>query len=858
MFPEYKANRPPPPPELIPQFDLCRQMVRAMGIAAVEAQGFEADDVIATLALRARKAGMEVTIVTSDKDMMVLVGDGVRMYDSMRENHYGPEEVEKKFGVPPEQMLDMLSLAGDTSDNIPGIPGVGPKTAAQLIQQHGDMESVLKAAPKMKGKRAKALVEHADNARLARKLIRLRDDVPFQENFDLLKPGPANRKALAELFGRLSFRKWLSDLQTLTTLYGETEDETDKAPFEPEPEPEPEPKPEGPDKSPLLTRPQPDAYKTVTKEAEFAALLKKLKQAGSFAVDLETTSIDAVRARVVGVALSTGAGRAWYVPVGHTTLEARGGQLSLDGVLKGLKPLLENPKVAKYAQNHKYEYVVLNRHGIELAGIGTDPMIASYLLDPSEMSHGLDALARRELNYQTVTYKEVCGTGKSAITFDQVDLTRATRYAAEDAEVTYLLAAGLNDRIHKQERLNRLMTEVEIPLARVLGVMELNGITLDVRDLASLSDELASRLSELEQEVGRMGGMDVNLNSPKQLQELLFKRLGLKPVKKTKSGYSTDAEVLEQLASEHPVAALIHEHRTLAKLRSTYVEALPRMVNPDTGRLHTSYNQAVAATGRLSSSDPNLQNIPVRTELGRRIRRAFIPAKGNLLVSADYSQIELRVLAHLSKDKKLTKAFKEDADIHAQTAAEVFSVNPDKVDREQRRVAKAVNFGVIYGQSAFGLAKQLRIPRHDAAKYIDRYFKHYAGVAGYMENLIKEAREKGFVTTVLGRRRPLPALSRGGHRERSAAERMARNTPIQGSAADIIKLAMLKCQDRLEQEFPESAMLLTVHDELVFEAPKKTAEKLARAMAEEMEKVYPLSVPLKVDWAMGTNWDEAH
>jgi DNA polymerase-1 len=484
-------------------------------------------------------------------------------------------------------------------------------------------------------------------------------------------------------------------------------------------------------------------------------------------------------------------------------------------------------------------------------------MIASYLLDPSHTSHGLDALARRELGYDMLTFKEVCGSGRSAVTFDQITVERATRYAAEDAEATYILGELLEEHVENQG-LGSLMTDVEIPLSRVLGIMELNGVAVDTTSLARLSDEMAAELASLQTQVTEIGGLEVNINSPKQLQVLLFEHLGLQPIRRTKTGYSTDAEVLYQLASLHPVAAVINDYRTISKLRSTYAEALPKLVNPETGRIHTSYNQAVAATGRLSSSDPNLQNIPIRTKLGKKIRRAFVAPEGKKLVSCDYSQIELRVLAHLSKDEKLTQAFRNGEDVHTRTACEVFGLEPGEVDQEERRVAKAVNFGVIYGQSAFGLAKQLRIPRREASQYIERYFERYQGVATFMDELIEGARASGRVSTILGRRRPLPGLARGKGRHRSAAERMARNTPIQGSAADLIKLAMLRCQHRLEQDFPSAKMVLSVHDELVFEVEADRAEDLGDAMAHEMEGVWPLDVPLVVDVGVGNDWEEAH
>ena len=543
------------------------------------------------------------------------------------------------------------------------------------------------------------------------------------------------------------------------------------------------------------------------------------------------------------------------MPVAHRGL-GLDPQLDRDEVLARLRPVLEGETPRLLMQNHKYEYAIFQRHGVSLRGVGCDPMIASYLIDASASGHGLDALALRELNHRMIPFKEVCGTGKSARGFDEVEIPVATRYAAEDAEATFLLAELLEPRLDTDD-LRRLMWEVEVPLARVLALMELTGIELDVPRLERLSEQMNGRLVELERDVEELGGLAVNINSPKQLQHLLFDHLGLKPIRKTKTGFSTDAEVLEQLADLHPVAARIHEYRQIQKLKGTYVDALPRLADAN-GRIHTSYNQAVAATGRLSSSDPNLQNIPIRSELGREIRRAFVASAGCVLVAADYSQIELRVLAHLSGDRALLTSFARDEDIHSRTAAEVFGVFPETVDREQRRVAKAVNFGVVYGQSAFGLARQLKISRGVAQTYIDTYFARYEGVARYMVEVIEEAGRKGYVTTVLGRRRPLPDLNSRNQNFRGGAERMARNTPIQGSAADIIKLAMLRCQARLERDFPDVHMLLTVHDELVFEAPAAQADALAKAMTTEMEQAWPLDVPLKVDVGMGADWVEAH
>ncbi|MFH2008386.1 MAG: DNA polymerase I [bacterium] len=863
IYPEYKANRPPAPEDLVPQFELCRRVTEAFSIPALEKARVEADDIIATLARWGEREGFAVTIVSSDKDLMQLVGPRVLLLDSMKDKVFDTAAVTEKFGVGPGQLRDLLALTGDSSDNVPGVAGIGPKSAAALLIEHGDLEGVLAAAPGIKGKRGKTLVEQAELARLSARLVTLDEDVELGVTLDDLARRPLDLVPIQELFEELDFHRMLDTVRAYVDKKGgvggvggvsgvggaggavastaASAAATASASTAPV--------------AVSVSGLDVTRYETIDTLDRLDSVLALAASRGAFAIDLETTSLSTFEAEIVGVALCWGPGEAGYVPVAHRGL-GLDPQLGRDMVLERLRPLLEAESPRLYMQNHKYEYAIFLRHGITLRGVGCDPMIASYLLDPSESGHGLDALAQRELGHRMISFKEVCGTGKLARSFDEVEIPLATRYAAEDAEATFLLAERFTARL-KGAELERLMWEVEVPLARVLALMELHGIALDIPRLGELSGRLTARLLDLESEVEKTVGLAVNLNSPKQLQGLLFDHLGLKPVRKTKTGYSTDAEVLEQLADAHPVAALIHEYRQLQKLKGTYVDALPRLVDRG-GRLHTSYNQAVAATGRLSSSDPNLQNIPVRTELGREIRRAFVAPEGSLLVSADYSQIELRVLAHLSGDAVLAEAFLRDEDVHARTAAEVFGVFPDTVDREQRRVAKAVNFGMIYGQSAFGLARQLKIGRSVAQGYIDSYFARYRGVAVYMDRVIEEAGRTGYTTTLLGRRRPLPDLNSRNQNLRNAAERMARNTPIQGSAADIIKLAMLRCQERLEKHFPDARMLLTVHDELVFEVREEEAEPLASAMTHEMEGAWQLDVPLKVDVGMGRDWLAAH
>ncbi len=842
IYAEYKANRPPAPEDLVPQFALCRQVTETLAIPALDVPGVEADDIIATLARQGEAGGYEVTIVSSDKDLMQLVGPLVVLYDSMKEKIFDAAAVEEKFGVGPGQLRDLLALMGDSSDNIPGVTGIGPKSAATLLKQHGDLEGVLAAAPSIKGKRGQTLVDQADLARLSGRLVDLDEGVELGLGVEDLARRPLTLAPVAELFGELDFHRMLDQVRLLAVEDGPGEG----GPAEDVGEGAGEGHGAGLDR---------DRYETITDLDRLDEVLALAVERGVLAIDLETTSLNTFEAEIVGYALCWGEGEAGYVPVAHRGL-GLDPQLDPGEVLARLRPVLEGETPRLHMQNHKYEYAIFHRHGVTLRGVGCDPMIASYLIDPSASGHGLDALALRELDHRMIPFKEVCGTGKSARGFDEVEIPVATRYAAEDADATFRLAQVLEPRLDNED-LRRLMWEVEVPLARVLSLMELAGIGLDLERLERLSEQMNGRLVQLEHDVQELGGLTVNINSPKQLQTLLFDHLGLKPIRKTKTGYSTDAEVLEQLAEVHPVAARIHEYRQIQKLKGTYVDALPRLADAD-GRIHTSYNQAVAATGRLSSSDPNLQNIPIRSELGREIRRAFVAAEGCVLVAADYSQIELRVLAHLSGDASLSESFRRDEDIHSRTAAEVFGVFPETVDREQRRVAKAVNFGVIYGQSAFGLARQLKISRTVAQSYIDSYFARYEGVARYMEQIIEEAGTRGFVTTLLGRRRPLPDLNSRNPNHRNGAERMARNTPIQGSAADIIKLAMLRCQARLERDFGDVRMLLTVHDELVFEAPEAQADGVAKAMTEEMEHAWPLDVPLKVDVGVGADWVEAH
>jgi len=819
IYADYKAHRPPPPEDLVPQFEVVQQVVRAFRVPILTLPGFEADDVIATLTDRARARGLDVTVVSSDKDLMQLAGPGVTLLDTMKNLRFGPEEVRDKFGVGPDQLADWLALCGDSSDNVPGVPGVGAKTATALLSQFGDLEQALAGADQVKGKRVSAnLKQYAEQARLSRRLVQLEHDCPVDVDIDDLARVDPDSRALWELFGRLNFGRLRQRVSPGSAL----------------------------DRS---------VYRTILTRPELRACLDEVRAAGRCAVDLETTSLDAVSAQIVGVSLCWGEGKACYIPVGHIYL-GMPSQLRLATVLEELEPLLTDPRLAKYGQNHKYDWIVLKRAGVDMEGVVCDPMLASYVLDPSRNVHGLDSLALEHLAHTMISYKSV--TDQTREGFDSVEVERATEYAAEDAEVTLRLAEKLGAQVDQDPRLREIFREMEMPLSRILARMELRGVLLDADRLTGLVDGVLTQMRRLEEEVRREAGWEININSPKQLQQLLFDELGLAKGRRIKTGFSTDADVLADLAIEHPIAATIDEYRTLSKLKSTYLDTLPTLINPETGRVHTSYNQAVAATGRLSSSDPNLQNIPVRTDLGRRIRAAFVAPRGRVLLSADYSQIELRVLAHLSEDPVLLEAFRRGQDVHQRTAAEVFGVSPKEVSDEQRRVAKAVNFGVIYGQTDWGLARQLRIPKSTARQYIESYFARYAGVKAFMERTIEQARSDRVVYTMLGRRRPLPDINSRKRTSRLYSERIARNTPIQGTAADVMKLAMLRVEQAMESAGIDAPMILTVHDELVFEVRPRDLDAVTELAQREMGGVTELAVPLRVDVGVGESWAEAH
>jgi DNA polymerase-1 len=818
-FKEYKAHRPPMPRDLVPQIPFIHKLVEAFRIPVFVRDGQEADDVIATLTMKGVGAGLAVIIVTGDKDILQLVGPGVSVYDSLKEVTYGPAEVIERFGVPPDRVVEIMGLMGDSADNIPGVPGIGEKTAQALIKEHGSIENVLANAYRItKPKLKQSLLEHADLARLSRDLAVLHTDVPLDIDLEQLAVKPPDDHALLAIFRELE----------LTSLL-------------------------------KFVTPSPDkdaSYRTVLTDAELDDLLVVLSTAPEISLDTETTSLDPMQAELVGLSFSVEPHAAYYLPLGHV-YDGAPAQLGRAHALAKIKPLLEDSRTKKIGQNLKYDILVLRHAGLEVRGVSFDTMIASYLLNPSKSSHGLDALALEYLNYKTMTYAEVTGSGKKQIAFSAVDIETAARYSGEDADIALRLKRVLEPMLRDQG-LDPLFHGLEMKLMEVLVDMEFAGIKIDARLLETMSRKLEQDTGKIAESIYGLAGTEFNINSPKQLADILFVKLGLTPVKKTKTGFSTDVDVLEELAHIHPLPAEILKYRTLAKLKSTYVDALPAMINPRTGRLHTSLNQTVTATGRLSSSEPNLQNIPIRTDVGREIRKAFIAERGNSLLSADYSQIELRILAHMSDDEGLIRTFVEDQDIHTRTASEIFGLPQDEISSEMRRKAKAVNFGIIYGISAFGLAQDIGVSNAEAKRYIDSYFDRYPKVRAFIDATIARAKETGHVTTLLGRKRFIPELASSSAPVRSFGERMAVNTPIQGTAADLIKLAMIKIHGILGAHRAGSRMILQVHDELIFEVPDNEIAMMKKLVKEQMEGVLELAVPIKVDLGVGKNWDEAH
>jgi len=815
-FKEYKANRPAMPEGLIPQIPYIKKIVEGYRIATLEMDGYEADDLIGTVA-KGLDPEADVVIITGDKDLLQLVGNRIQVYDTMKEKRYGEEEVIERFGVRPEQVVEVMGLAGDAIDNIPGVPGIGEKTAIELIKTFGSIENLLNHLDQIPQKKMKERLEnHGELARLSRQLATIHTDVPIAcRKEDLVLSSP-NSGILRELFKELEFNKLLREL----------------------PEEVPQEKPNW-------------DYRLVMDRDRFLSLLQDLKNSKCFAIDVETTSVYPMWAKLVGISLSYAPHQAFYIPLGHLN----GEQLPFGWVLEELKPLLEDEGVKKVGQNIKYDWIVLKHHGIDLRGVIFDTMIASYLLNPTKHNHNLGEIAREYLNREVTDYKEVAG-GKG-MTFDQVELWKARDYSCEDADVTFQLFHLLFPKL-KEGGSEKLFEEVEMPLSIVLAKIEMNGVKIDVDLLNDFSKEIEHQLLRKMEQIHGIAGEVFNINSSQQLGKILFDKLKLPVIKKTKTGYSTDMEVLEKLSLHHDLPLEIIGYRNLSKLKSTYIDTLPKLLHPETGRVHTSYNQTVTATGRLSSSDPNLQNIPIRTDEGNRIRRAFVPEKGFVIVSADYSQIELRILAHLSSDEVLIEAFRNDEDIHSRTASEIFGVPMNGVTPLMRREAKVINFGIIYGMSAYGLSQQLKKEPKVAQVYIDEYFKKYTGVQAYIQISLEEARKKGYVTTLLNRRRYLPEINSQTMAIRQASERMAINTPLQGTAADMIKVAMIRIQNRLEELHLSTKMIMQVHDELVFEVPEGEMESTLPMIRDEMETVMELSIPLKVSISSGKNWAEAH
>jgi len=831
LFAEYKANRPPMPDELASQVEPLHAIVRALGLPLLVEPGVEADDVIGTLAARAAAAGQPVVISTGDKDMAQLVDDHVTLVNTMSNTVLDRAGVEEKFGVPPERIIDFLALVGDASDNIPGVPKVGPKTAVKWLTEYGSLDGIVEHAAEIKGKAGENLCASLEQLPLSRRLATIRVDLELPEDPEALRLGEPDRETLIEWFRRMEFKSWLAELLEANEGGESAGGEGTEAPV----------------------------YDLVLEESALEAWLGRLEAAELFAFDTETTSLAYMEARIVGVSFSVEPGEAAYVPLAHAYPGAPA-QLDRDRVLERLRPLLEDPGRAKLGHNLKYDMSVLANHGIRLRGVACDTMLESYVLDSAQNRHDMDTLALKYLGRRTIHYEDVAGKGAKQITFDQVPLETAGPYAAEDADVTLQLHRNLWPRLEEVPALVRLFHEVEMPLVPVLSRMERAGVLVDVEMLRTQSHQLARRIHELEEAAYAAAGQPFNLGSPKQIQEILFGKLGLPVLAKTPKGQPSTAEsVLQDLALDFPLPRLILEHRGLSKLRSTYTDRLPEQVNPVTGRVHTSYHQAVAATGRLSSSDPNLQNIPVRTEEGRRIRQAFVAPPGCRLLAADYSQIELRIMAHLSRDPGLLDAFGQGLDVHQATAAEIFGTPLDQVTGEQRRSAKAINFGLIYGMSAFGLARQLGIDRAAAQAYMDQYFARYPGVLEFMERTRAEAREQGFVETLSGRRLYVPDVNSRNLQRRKAAERTAINAPMQGTAADIIKRAMIRC-DAWLQENPgvDARMIMQVHDELIFEVGEGDIDTVGEAVRECMTGAAELEVPLLVEIGIGANWDEAH
>ncbi|HNY91776.1 MAG TPA: DNA polymerase I [bacterium] len=826
IYTEYKAQRQRMPDDMAEQLPRLEQLMGALDLPFIRKPGYEADDIMGTLARAAAASGYQTVLVTGDKDLMQLVDDHTLIYYPHRAGEsiewLDADGVTRKMGVPPSQIIDYLALCGDASDNIPGVPGIGPVGALALLKRFGSLEALLEQVDAIESKKQRtALQENADLARLSRTLATIHRDVPLEIGIETLHLRPIPAEKAAAFFREM-------DLPSLVDRFSS--------------------------RTRAVNR-----YQLVGDLKSVTELAERLRSCGAFALDTETTSVDPMRAELVGLSFSCAEGEAWYIPVkGPADLTAGQQPLPTGEVLKILAPLLSDPAIKKCGHNAKYDLLVLARHGVEVAGLASDTMVADYLLNPSGFQHNLDAVSLEHLGLKKIPTSQLLGTGRNQRTMDLVPIEEVSEYACEDADYTWRLQQVLMPKLDAFG-LRPLLEEVEVPLIHVLMVMERNGVALDELYLAAMSGELEQELGVIEKSIYELAGRKFNINSPKQLGEILFSELKLPSARRTKTGFSTDVGVLEELAGAHPLPQRILDYRQLAKLKSTYVDALPRLINPATGRVHTSFNQTVAATGRLSSTEPNLQNIPIRTEVGRRIRRAFIPGdEGHLILDADYSQIELRIMAHLSGDRTLRDSFTAGEDVHARTAALVFKVPQAEVTPEQRRRAKEVNFGIMYGMGAYGLASRLGLSNEEAEQFIQAYFASYPGVQEYMLRTVREARQNGYVTTLLGRRRMIPEIASDNRRVREFAERTAINTPIQGSAADLIKVAMIRIQKRLEEEKSAARMIMQVHDELVFEVPRADAEALREMVRIEMEGAIRLDVPIRVETGVAGNWLEAH
>ena len=824
MYSEYKANRPPMPEDLISQIEPIHKIIQLMGIKLIMISGVEADDVIGTLAEQARKKKLDAVISTGDKDMTQLVCKNVSVVNTMTGELLDESGVKKKFGVPPEHITDYLALIGDKSDNVPGVDKVGPKTAVKWLDEYTNLENVIKNAESLGGKVGENLRSSIDTLKLAHDLVTIKRDVELPFGIEELKVNKEDTEGLTKIYEELEFKSWLQE----------------------------EPRQQAQKPKQLNSN-----YELINSEKSLDKIIKAASKSKVIAIDTETTGLDYMDVDLVGVSLAFEAGKAYYIPFGHEKQEVP--QLEEQIVLKKLKPFLEQTKDKIIGQNIKFDRNILARYGININSIKNDTMMMSYVLDASATRHNLDALSSYYLNHKTSTFEEVAGKGAKQVTFDKVPLDLATNYAAEDADITLRLYQVLEPKLNSIKSLKKLMEEIEIPLIEVLSDMEQNGTLLNSKILASQSKDLESRIKKLEKLAYEIAGEEFNLGSTKQLREIFFEKLNYRVIKKTPGGQpSTDEKVLQELSEEYELPKVLLEHRTLSKLKSTYTDKLPGQISPNTGKVHTSFHQAVTTTGRLSSSDPNLQNIPIRTEDGRRIRQAFEATKGNKIISADYSQIELRVMAHLSKDKGLLEAFNQGEDIHSKTASEVFDVNPDKVTADLRRNAKAINFGLIYGISAFGLGKQLGINRNLAAEYMAMYFEKYPGVKAYMETTKDEARDTGYIETLFGRRLYLRDINASNAIRRQASERVAINAPVQGSAADIMKIAMINAHKSLKDSQLKAQLTLQVHDELIVDAPTKETDKVVDLLTKSMQEAASLDVPLEVDIGIGNNWDQAH